>query len=168
MSTDADMSAEAREAVRQRLEALARANGGRLTPEHVVADARDKLSPLHVHFEWDTKKAAQLYWLEQARQLIRSVRVEVVTESKTVTCVAFVRDPSAAGDQQGYVPISRLQTDKEFARTALVSEFSRVGDMLRRARELAAALDAQADVDDLLERVTGLRRRFIELPVQQQ
>ena len=162
------MSAEAREAVRLRLEQLARAGSGRLTPEAVLEDAKRKDSPLHQHFEWDTKKAAHSWWLQQARDLIRSVRVEVVTENKMVSVVAFVRDPSAASGEQGYVPIARLQNDRDLARTALVAEFTRVGDQLRRARELAAALDAQGDVDDLIDRVTGLRQRFIKPAARQQ
>lgn len=156
------MTAEQREAVREHLEKLAAENDGRITPEMVVSDARDKNSPLHDYFLWDTKKAAYQYWLDQARELIRSVRVEMRTETTTVTAVAYVRDPSIGHKDQGYVSVEKLRTDKDLARDALVQEFGRVGDMLRRARELAAALDAQGDVDDILERVTGLRQRFME------
>ena len=164
----AEMSAEQRAAVRLRLEHIAARHDGCLRPEDVVEDARDAASPLHACFTWDITKAAQAYWLDQARTLIRSVRVEVTTETKTVNVVAFVRDPRAPHAEQGYVAVSALQTDKDLARTALVGEFTRVGDMLRRARELAAALDAQKDVDDLLERVVGLRRRFMEPPAVKQ
>lgn len=162
------MSAETREAVRARLAELAAANGGRLTPEAVVEDAKRKESALHAHFEWDVRKAAYAHWLDQARSLITSVRIEMRTDTTVVSAVAYVRDPQAGGKEQGYVAVSALRTDKDLARDALVSEFGRVGDMLRRARELAAALGAQGDVDDLLERVVGLRQRFMEPPARQQ
>jgi flagellar basal body rod protein FlgC len=166
MSTAA-MSAETRKLIADRLAKLAASNGGRLTPEAVVEDAKSKDSPLHDHFLWDTKKAAYQHWLDQARALIRSVRVEVITESKSVSVVGYVRDPRA-GDEQGYVSITSLKSDRESAREALVGEFSRVADMLRRAKEIAAALDAQDEVDDLLQRTVGLRERFMEPPAQRQ
>lgn len=162
------MSAETRDAIRTRLEQLATANGGRLTPEAVVEDAKRKESPLHAHFTWDIRKAAHAYWLDQARALITSVRVEMRTDTTLVTAVAYVRDPSAAGQEQGYVAVTQLRTDKDLARDALVAEFTRVGDQLRRAREIAAALDVQGDVEDLLSRVVGLRKKVMEPPTQQQ
>lgn len=154
------MTAEHKKAVRERLAMIENANGGRLTPDDVVADARRKDSPLHDLFEWDTRKAAKAYWLDQARQIITSVRVEVRTESTKVSSVYYVRDPSAGSGEQGYVSVARLRSDTELARDALVAEFGRVGDMLRRARELAKVLDAQQDVEQLLQSVVGLRQRF--------
>lgn len=162
------MSAETRAAVQARLAELATSNGGRLTPQMVVEDAKRAASPLHDHFEWDVKKAAYAHWIEQARTLITSVRVEVKTDATVVTAVAYVRDPQAGGQEAGYVAVEKLRTNRDLARDALVSEFGRVGDMLRRAREIAAALDAQGDVDEILERVVGLRQRFMEAPARQQ
>lgn len=153
------MTAEQRQAIKDRLAQIEARNGGRLTPDMVVQDAKRKDSPLHACFEWDVKKAAAAYWLDQARELITSVRVVVRTEHTNVSSVFYVRDPSA-GKEQGYVSVTKLRTDKDMAREALVSEFSRVADMLRRAREVAAVLECQGDVEDLLKSVIGLRQRF--------
>jgi len=57
------------------LETIRLENGGELHPQAVVADARDAKSPLHRYFEWDDKKAAEAHRVDQARALIRSVRV---------------------------------------------------------------------------------------------
>lgn len=157
------MTAEQRQAIKDRLAQIEARNGGRLTPDMVVQDAKRKDSPLHACFEWDVKKAAAAYWLDQARELITSVRVVVRTEHTNVSSVFYVRDPSA-GKEQGYVSVTTLRTDKEMAREALVSEFSRVADMLRRAREVAAVLECQGDVEDLLKSVIGLRQRFSQEP----
>jgi hypothetical protein len=48
---------------------------GRLTPEIVVDEARSTSHPLHAHFDWDDNSAAESWRREQARQLIRSVRI---------------------------------------------------------------------------------------------
>ena len=50
--------------------------GGHLTPVAVVDAARDKKHVLHRHFEWDDALAADAYRLDQARHIVRVVRVE--------------------------------------------------------------------------------------------
>lgn len=52
---------------------IAEQQKGRLTPPAVVEAARDTRNPLHKHFEWDDKIAAESFRIEQARMLIRSV-----------------------------------------------------------------------------------------------
>lgn len=156
------MTSEQREAIRERLAQIEKANGGRLTPDAVVKDARNKDSPLHDQFEWDVKKAAAAYWIEQARELIVSVKVVIRTEHTRVSAPYYVRDPSAEHDRQGYVSVPTLRTDQDSARDALISEFGRVAAALTRARALAAALDAGSEVEALLQGVVGLRQRFVE------
>jgi hypothetical protein len=162
------MTGEQREAIRVRLGEIELENGGRLTPAAVVADAKNPDSPLHGCFTWDVEKAAQAYWIEQARALITSIQVVQRTDKTSVRTVYYVRDPSAGCGEQGYVSTETLRSDKDMAREAIVAEFSRVADMLRRARELAAVLDAAADVETLLEGVVGLRQRFITEHTAQQ
>lgn len=148
-----------------RLNELAEANGGRITPDEVVAEARQKNSPLHEYFAarecFDQKKAAAHWCVAVARELIRSVRVDVVTENFTVKAPQFVRDPSA-GQKQGYTSLGRLRSDAELAREVLVDEFSRAGAALARAKAVAAALAMSDEVADLHDRVVGLRTRIAE------
>lgn len=161
------MTKESREAIRIRLGEIELANGGRLTPDDVVEDAKNPESPLHACFEWDIEKAASAYWIEQARTLITSIRVVTRVDKTAVTSVFYVRDPSAADGEQGYISVATLRSDADMAREAIVSEFSRVAYVLRRARELAVALDASKDVDSLIQSVVGLRQRFMDPPSQQ-
>lgn len=153
------MTKEENEAIRTRLQQLADANGGLLTPEMVVADARKKDSPLHSQFDWDTKKAAHSWWIAQARDLIRSVRVVIRTERTSVSTVCYVRDPSLPGDQQGYRATAQIRTDRDQARDVLIEEFRRAAGALRRARELAQAFDMQGEVDAVVNEIDELRTR---------
>lgn len=49
---------------------------GLLRPHALVDDARDPSSPGHSYFEWDDAIAGEAHRIEQARRLIRSIRVE--------------------------------------------------------------------------------------------
>lgn len=57
------------------LEAIAKANGGEITPPAVVESARAQRHPLHRHFEWDDAVAAEAFRLDQARMLIRAIHI---------------------------------------------------------------------------------------------
>ena len=48
---------------------------GELSPQPVVDEARNPQHPLHSRFEWDNAIAGEAYRLQQARELIRSVRI---------------------------------------------------------------------------------------------
>lgn len=154
------MNTEKNDPIKERLEEIATANGGRLTPAAVIDDAKKKDSPLHGEFEWDVKKAAYAHWTQTARKLITSVMVVTHTETTSVRSVYYVRDPSAASKDQGYVSVTTLRSDADLAREALINEFTAVADRLRRARDLALALDAQDDVENLIQSVVGLRQKY--------
>lgn len=145
--------------VAEALASLASARDGRLTPGDVVEAARPAESPLHDQFEWDDTAAAERYRLEQARALIRSVRVLVRTDTRYISTVYYTRDPRCDTDEQGYIALPVLRNDEDLAREALVAEFARVATLLRRAREMAAALDLRAEIDALIERTLGLHQR---------
>jgi hypothetical protein len=88
--------------VGERLEHLRAAASGELTPDRVVADARDPSSPLHPLFEWNESEAAHQYRLVQARALIRAVvvRYRASADGQTRSVVAFVNVKQ--GDRQYY------------------------------------------------------------------
>jgi hypothetical protein len=65
------------------LEQLTRENGGRLKGKHLVEAARKRGHPLHRHFEWDDRIAAEAYRLDQANALIRSIRIIAEDEVST-------------------------------------------------------------------------------------
>lgn len=145
--------------VRARINELAARKGGRIRPDDVVEDAKDTDSPLHQCFNWDVDKAAFAHWMDRARELIRAVRVNFTTDTTVVNSVAYVRDPSLAEDEQGYISVATLRTDEDLAREAAVYEFSRAAGALRRAREVATVLGLQVEVDKLITRVERVKAK---------
>lgn len=152
---------EMKEEARARLVEMAEANDGKLTPEQVVEEARNPESPLHGYFEWDVEKAAAQHWLDQARSIIRSVTVNIKTETRTVRSVGFVRDPTMEAGRQGYMLVRRVRTEEDWARDALVDEFKRVGSALKRARTLAVALGLGDQIERFMSEVEVLRERVL-------
>lgn len=132
---------------------LAKANDGRLTPDNVVEAAQDEASPLHQCFEWDDDAAAHMFRVEQARRLIRGVRVDVTTSHHTVRVPAFVHDPECELGEQGYVSILRLSSDEDKSREVVIAEFSRAASALRRARSVAMALGIEDQIDDICNQI---------------
>ena len=112
------------ELVKQRLRAIAARNNGTLTPQQVVDDARDPGSPLHGLFEWDAHKGHEAHLLNQARAVIRSVKVTVLRSETTFKSPLYVRNPELGRREAGYVSITRLRTDAELSRERVVAEFA--------------------------------------------
>lgn len=139
------------------LRALERENG-RLIPADVVDAARDPASPLHAHFEWDDSAAAEKYRLDQARTLIRSVKIEVTVRDVPLSVVGYVRDPGADTKDAGYRNVAALRSEEDAARAAIVDEMKRVANAARRAKTLAAVLG----LSDEIERIDAIARTVSE------
>jgi hypothetical protein len=144
--------------VKERLEEINRRTG-RLTPDAVVADAKNKDSPLHALFEWDIKKAAEKHWIETARTIIGAVPLVIKHEHITIRAPFYVRDPHAKPEEQGYVSVPSLSNDHDGARIAIVNEFRRAADLLRRARHLATAIGLDREIDEIVSNIVELRSR---------
>lgn len=146
------------EEIKVELEKIAAKNGGRLTPDDVLNEAKKAGSPLHDAFEWDNTKAGHMYRITQARTLIRSVRIDVVTTTKVLNVVAYMRDPDAENDEQGYVSVPKLIGDSDRAHAALATEYARLRAIFQRVRDLAEALGG--DVSEVDE-IANATQRFI-------
>jgi hypothetical protein len=149
------------EQVKVELEKLAIQHGGRLTPELVVEWARaNPDSALYQYFTWDVERAAYERWLDQARELIRRVRVEVQVEDKTYYVSAYVRDPNAEPREQGYVSLSVLQRDPDQARMAALHELIQAEGHLWRACDLAVVLEVREAAERALAMVQEAKARL--------
>ena len=64
------------------IDKIVKANGGRLKPEYVWRAAQAPRHPLHKHYEWDVKTAAEAHWTSVSRILIRCIDVEADEEGE--------------------------------------------------------------------------------------
>ena len=149
--------------LQEALTEIAIARGGELRPEDVVAVAHNPLSPLHRYFTWEDEKAAVERRLDQARVLIRSVRVTYHRVEASVQTVAWMRnpDPEKLSTEQGYVAVRSLEGDLLMARQAILAELARAEANLRRARDLAIVLGCQAMVAEYMEGLCDVRATIV-------
>lgn len=145
--------------IADRLARITKRNHGVLTPDAVLEDAKDEDSPLHDQFTWDDSEAAHQWRLEQARTLIRSVRVDIKTETRTISTVRYVRNPEA-GREQGYADVMKIRTREDLAREALHRELVAAKALFDRCESLADAFDMRGDVTELRDRVVEMDLRL--------
>lgn len=147
-------------AVRERLIYLQNKHG-QITPQIVVDDAKTKESPLHGKFDWNVRSAAMKHWLHTARELIQRVNL-ISSESETITIKApyYVRDPSVAANEQGYVSVAQLLKDPSRARESLRLEFGRAEGALTRARAVASALNMEGEVEAMIVQLVRMTDRL--------
>lgn len=147
---------ERRARISERLRSLERDD--RLTPDDVIADAKDPASPLHDEFQWDVNEAALEHWREIARHLIRSVVYTVEIATTRIDVSRYVHDPDAHG--QGYVSVPHVLTERDLAARCLAEEFGRAEAACSRSLAYAAAFGLSADVSRLLSRIQTLAEKI--------
>ena len=104
----------------------------RLTPAAVVDTARPAEHPLHDRFEWDDAVAGEAYRLDQARRLIRSVRVtfkeaDERDAAKTVRAFHAIRDEAG----MAYKPTDEI-VESEFLTKIVMQDMQREWQQLKR------------------------------------
>lgn len=122
-----------------RLEDVRRKSGGVLRPADVVEDARPEGSLLHPAFEWDDSVAAELHRQDQARSLIRSVRV-VITERET------------EGPRRTYVHVELNDSPAYVTTAQALSDRDLRDQILRKAKaDLTSFRSRYRDLNELSE-----------------
>lgn len=125
--------------LRDHLTAIYREHGA-LTPRLVVDAARDPEHPLHDRFEWDDALAGEKYREQQARALIRTVKVvEPVGETDETRVRAFHSVPRPEG--QTYVPIDEVRADPFTRQLVLRTAEREFRQMFARYRHLREFLE---------------------------
>lgn len=134
------------------LEAIRQKHGGSLEPSAVVDAARSSRHPLHRHFQWDDKKAAEAFRIEQARAIIRVVRV-ADAEAEDGDRRAFVAVPASVGG--GYRTSQQVRESVDLQAAVLAAADRELAAFQRRFREMR---DLCADIDAVREKIA--RRRI--------
>lgn len=147
--------------VRDLIRTMAETNGGRITPAEVVEAAKPEDSVLHPYFTWDDTEAARKCREDEARVLIRSVRVVITTQPFITKAPAFVHDPRAF-PFAGYISVGKLRSDEEASREAVGREFAQAAAALKRAREVGAALGLSDEIDALIATLETIKVRALQ------
>jgi len=136
-------SKERKNAILEELHGLI--SNGRLLPEDVIDAARNPNSVLHNYFTWDDSEAAHQFRLQEARALIKKVKVDLVRVDNAVVRVpSFIRSTEA-----GYRDIHAVTINKPDHTAAILITLAQVETMLRNL--------AAPELDSLIEHVASTR-----------
>jgi hypothetical protein len=141
---------------RQAIEELESA-GHEVTAESVFEAARSPQHPLHSEFIWDGDAAIHALGIEKARQIIRSVRIEIIHgEVRQLVC-SFVRNPVLPHKVQGYIGVTALRKNREQSIVSIAIDISRLENVIRAVRAKAAVLGVSGPLDEMLKQSTILK-----------
>jgi hypothetical protein len=135
-------------AIKDELQQLA--VGGVLEPEQVVEAARNPNSSMHNQFVWDDNEASHLYRLQQARALIKRVKVEVIrSDNEVVRVPVFVRSPTGSG--------------YEATQQVVVRHADRITLVLMTLTTCATMLKnlAAPELDEIIEHIESLKEKLL-------
>lgn len=134
---------------------IAKRDGGKVTKQAVLEEARKPSSPLHKYFEWDVHEAAEKYWLIQAQRIIQAVQYEIKTGKTTINVRALHKVISTKDDLPdadpgaGYVFASTAVEENSFQEQILQSALrdlqlfkSRYETLAKTFKELGPVLEA--------------------------
>lgn len=118
-----------------------------LEPADIVDEARNIDSVLHPHFQWDDQAAAELYREDQARELVRSLTIDVSRsnlEQKPVR--AFVNVD--VGSERGYVTTATAMSSEELRKQVLQRAFAELEAWRARHAELTELARIFSAIDE--------------------
>lgn len=133
--------------------------GGKLTASLLEKAASNPKHSLHKEFVWDDQIAGHKYRLIQARQIIRSVQIDIQLHNHIISVVRYVRDPNLPVRQEGYKCLSTVERRSEEARAIMLMYLDRVESLIRSAREVAITLGLSNELQALLAQLVVLRTK---------
>lgn len=126
-----------------------------LKPKDVIEAARNPKNALHDYFEWDNRKAADRYRLDQARYLLGAVRVEIIDPDTGETTNSH-RWLTSVKIFEGDAPEPiRVYQPEDVAK---LDPFTRNQILCTALRELSAWAGKYKDYKELAEVATWLER----------
>lgn len=129
------------------------ATEGACAPAALVDEARPPTSALHSLFEWDDTIAGERWRVEQARAIIRGIRILVDPESNSDTrlSIGFV-SVALVGDEgvtRGYVSATRALTDHELRAQVEKDVLSQLQGLQRRYRRVETFEQVWTAIDEI-------------------
>lgn len=124
-----------------------------VSAKELLDASRDGDAPLHSCFEWDDSIAAEKYRLWQARHIINSIEIEVITESRPAYKTRlFLNVQSVAPKKQGeFVSVDLVLQNKTYRDRVLsnalleLRAFQRKYSAYEELMGVSKAIDSFAD-----------------------
>lgn len=118
-----------------------------ITAELILDQATSKLSPLHDWFEWNNKKAAHEYRLEQARVLVRSIAITVQYPDGDRQIRAF---HIVKNGETSYRSITKIQSEEIYRQQIIANAFKELEGWRKRYKDYNELKEAVDLVDKIL------------------
>lgn len=148
------------------LEKITSRNGGALTPKAVVEESRPKTAPLHACFEWNDGRAAEKYREDQARSIIRSVRiVQEGANDEEAEAIAYFHVTSPKHGAC-YQPASVVMSDEELRQQALQDALTLLQGVRKRFAQLKELKPVFAAIDRIALAKAGKIKPMRTAPAQ--
>jgi hypothetical protein len=125
------------------IERIAKKHGGVCPPRALVEEAKRPRHPCHAMFEWDDESAADEWRVEQARRIIRSIRV--VRGKGQRPRQAYVHVKSEGAEHEGYMDADRAMAAPDLRALVLqeaVDALHALQERYDHLEELAAVWEA--------------------------
>lgn len=146
------------ELLREAILATADENGI-VTTQGVFQAARNPNSILHGEFEWNGDKAVETLGLQRAAELIRTVRIKVVVDSRKIIAPFYVSNPSDSKTGE-YLPIASIKSNDVMKHGVLLAEMSRIEGAIKRASAIAGVLDIEGEFESMMQSVHAIRQHI--------
>ena len=148
--------------VGEALEAVAVANNGVLHPAEIVKAATPKTAPLHPHFDWENRIAANHWRLHQARQLIGVIRiVDERPDARPDQMLRAYISVNAGATDGGYHRVGDVMTNRSLQDLVLAQAERELESFQRRYRDLLDVCRLVREAQELV------RQRISERPPRQ-
>lgn len=144
------------EIVFDELNKITEKNGGSLLPEAVVKSAKSSRSPLHSVFQWDDDVAANLYRVDQARHLIRSIEVTYAELPEAPVRAFHVQriEEEDGSERNAYWRTEEILDDDDARVDLLARAMSELQSVRRRYRVLNELSGIFSEIEKVVEKVS--------------
>lgn len=142
---------------------------GKATPQAILEEAKDPSSPLHAHFDWNDKTAAEAHRLHTAGRLVRSIVYDVkviegdpTTVKKYQPMFVHVQEEEETAGTSGYVRFTDAFSSKDLRAQIIENARSEFASWLRRYQTLEALTEViplAKKIDERLKRIRVGKRR---------
>ena len=124
------------------------------TPEELVRAAKSTRSPVHKLFNWNDRAAAHEHRLLQARVMVNSLQVEIITpKGKSAHVIAFIR----SADRGRHVPT--MEASREEMNEAMQECWRDMLAFRARYKNLEIASGVIQAIDDVDRRLRRTQRK---------